>query len=154
MTMPLQRNTYHDPWRQMEDMRSQMDRVFRGFLQPGANATSHPRPFSTRGPRFELADEGNQLVLRADLPGLSEDELRLDATPEALTVSGERKADSPEGYSLHRQERSELDFSRSFALPCRVDLETVTATLERGQLTVTLPKQTDAQPRAITVKAG
>ena len=152
--MRLQRNTSHDPWRQMEDMRRQMDRIFRDFLQPGASSADQYRLLSTHGPQFDLTDEGSQLVLRADLPGLAEDELRLDATPEALTVSGQRNVEPPEGYSVHRQERSEPSFSRSFALPCRVDLETVNATLERGRLTVILPKQPDAQPRTISVKAG
>lgn len=136
-----------DPWRQMEDMRRQMDRVFRDYLEP-----SRSRAPTARGPQFELSDEGDAFVIRADLPGLTEEDLQLDATPESVTLRGERAAGAPEGYSLHRQERGSLAFSRAITLPSRIDLERVSATLSRGLLTVKLHKQPDAQPRTIAVK--
>jgi hypothetical protein len=61
---------------------------------------------------------------------------------------------APEGYSAHRQERPAVRFSRSFALPCRVNPEKATAAVKNGILTVTLEKAADAMPRQIAVKAS
>jgi HSP20 family protein len=60
----------------------------------------------------------------------------------------------PEGYSVHRQERTASRFSRSFTLPCAVNGDAISASLEHGVLTVTLPKAPESQPRQITVKSA
>jgi len=104
-------------------------------------------------PQANLYDNGKELMLRAEVPGLSEKDLQINANQEMLTISGERKVEVPEGYSVHRQERGEVRFSRSFTFPCKVDLEKTTAAVKHGVLTVTLPKAAESQPRQITVKA-
>jgi HSP20 family protein len=71
-----------------------------------------------------------------------------------LTVTGERRADAPEGYSVHRQERLPARFSRGFQLPVKVDGAGITAALKDGVLTVTMPKAAESQPRQITVKSA
>jgi HSP20 family protein len=55
---------------------------------------------------------------------------------------------------VHRQERGQLRFARSFGLPARIDTEKVTATVKHGVLTVTLPKHPESQPKSISVKAS
>ena len=67
-------------------------------------------------------------------------------------MRGERKPDAPQGAFVHRQERAPVKFSRSFALPCKVDPEKSGATLKNGVLTITLAKASEAQPRQIAVK--
>lgn len=57
-----------------------------------------------------------------------------------LTLKGERKSEAPKGYAAHRRERAPVQFSRSFALPCKVDLEKTTALIKDGVLTVTMAK--------------
>jgi HSP20 family protein len=74
-------------------------------------------------------------------------------TADSLTVQGERKTPAPEGYAVHRQERGQLRFANSFAMPSRIDTEKVTATVKHGVLTVHLPKHPESQPKSITVKA-
>jgi HSP20 family protein len=69
-------------------------------------------------------------------------------------VSGERRVQTPEGYSAHRQERAAINFSRSFALPCRVNADRTSASVKNGILTVTLEKAADAMPRQIAIKAA
>ena len=70
-----------------------------------------------------------------------------------LTISGERKVEAPEGYSVHRQERGSVKFSRSFTFPCRIDTEKASATVKDGVLTIKLAKAAEAKPRKITVTA-
>ena len=105
-------------------------------------------------PRISFDDQGAAFVVRAELPGLSEKDLELNATATTLTLKGERKVEAPEGYSVHRNERNTFRFSRSFELPTKVDADKVEARLEHGVLTVTLPKVPEAQPKQISVKAS
>ena len=86
-----------------------------------------------------------------EVPGLVEDELKIEAHSDAITITGERKINHPEGVTVHRAERSPGKFSRSFGLPCQVDLEKTTASLNNGILTVTMRKHPEAQPKTISV---
>jgi len=108
---------------------------------------------NTTWPATNLYDQGKELVIRAEVPGLSEKEIQITGNQEMLTITGERKVDLPEGYSVHRQERGRINFSRSFTFPCKVDLERTSATVKNGILTITLAKAPEAQPRQITIKA-
>ena len=129
----------------MDELRARMDRMYGDYGEPQA-AVSFPR--------ISLFDNGSGLTLKAEVPGLSEKDIQLTINQDVLTLAGERKPDAPEGYSVHRQERAPVKFSRSFTLPCRINPETAQATLKDGVLTVTLPKAAEAQPRQITVKAN
>ncbi len=105
-------------------------------------------------PRFSLQETPTSFSLTASLPGMSEKDLHIDLHQSILTVSGERNTTPPEGYSVLRRERPTLRFTRSVALPARVDPEKVSATLKNGVLTIQLEKAQEAQRRAIAVKAG
>jgi HSP20 family protein len=131
----------------MDEMRRNMEQAYREQDAPA---------FETAGgwPRLSLWDEGKNLVMKADVPGLTDKDVELQLTQDVLTVSGQRRSDAPEGYSVHRQERFPARFSRSFTLPVKVDGEKITASLKDGVLTVTLPKAPESQPRQITVKTA
>jgi HSP20 family protein len=101
-----------------------------------------------------MFDTGAELVIQAEVPGLSEKDLNLSLTAESLTLKGARKAQVPEGHSVHRQERPSFEFTRTFGFPTRIDPEKVTATVKDGLLVVTLPKAAEVRPRQITVKAS
>ena len=96
--------------------------------------------------------DGLRRLLELD-PGLSDKDVTLSLNQDVLTLAGKRGADAPKGYSVHRQERAALQFSRSVALPCKVDPEKATAAMKNGVLTVTLGKVAEAQPRRIAVRA-
>jgi HSP20 family protein len=102
-------------------------------------------------PRAQLLDRGPNMVLHAEVPGLADKDIKITMNQDVLTLEGERRVTAPEGYSVHRQERSSVRFARGFALPCKVDVERVTANVRDGVLTVTLPKTPDSQPRRIAV---
>lgn len=141
-----------------DELRREMDRVFDefhrdfGFAMPSFGLGT---PFEVRslGPKFQLADEGDALVVKAELPGMSEKDLSISLEPGTVTIRGERKDDTPEGYFAHRKERSAYSFSRAFSLPCKIDADKAEATLKNGILTLSLKKADDAKPRHIEVNA-
>lgn len=132
-------------------LRREMNHLFFDFERgwPGA-----VRDESRSWPRATLEDTGTALVVRAELPGVEDKALDLSVEEATLTIKGERTDTPPEGYSVHRKERAAFQFSRSFALPAKVDAEGAQAVLKHGVLTVTLPKAKEARPRQISVKAG
>jgi len=105
-------------------------------------------------PTLNMYDEGNALVLDAEVPGLSEEDIHLSINQNVLSISGERMVDAPKDYAVHRQERRAHKFARSVSLPCQVDTEKVGAHVKDGLLTVTMEKAEEAQPRHITIKAN
>jgi HSP20 family protein len=132
------------PYAPHTQLRRELDRLFGDFERSvGAPSTA-----------VTLEDEGNNFVMHADVPGLTENEFQISVAGNTVTLRGERKVAVPEGYSVHRRERSAVTFAKSFELPARVDADKVTATLKSGVLTLTLPKAADAQPRQISVKAA
>jgi len=132
----------------MDEMRRRFEGLFGDF-----NPRSATR-LSGSWPRANLYDTGSALVAVLEVPGLDQDALEIEAHQDALTIGGTRKTETPEGYKVHRSERRPGRFSRTFGLPCKVDLEKTTARLKDGVLTVTLEKAAEAQPKKITVTAG
>ncbi|HET6585664.1 MAG TPA: Hsp20/alpha crystallin family protein [Nannocystaceae bacterium] len=137
-----------DPFGQMRDLLRQMDEVFSGVDAPllGGGAEMWPA--------VECHDDGDELVFRADLPGLTEKDVTIEATGRSLTIRGEKKVEPPKGYTPHRTERQSLRFARSFSLPAAIDLEAVAASVKNGVLTVTAKKIPEARPRQISVKSA
>jgi HSP20 family protein len=135
----------------MERLRRRMDRLF-DETEAGREGRTVERMWSGGYPRFAFADTGATLELEAELPGIADKGVELTIHKDVLTMSGERKPDAPQGYVVHRQERAPVRFSRSFALPCKVDPEKSVATIKNGVLVVSLAKATEATPRQIAVK--
>jgi len=131
----------------VEDLRRRMDRIFEDF------GVGHTVRSDGPWPRILFRDEGETLKLTAEVPGLSEKDVKLTVNRDVLAVEGERKVEVPKGYSVHRQERTAVQFARSFSLPCPIDVEKVQATIRDGVLTVAMPKAPEAQLRRITVQA-
>jgi len=104
-------------------------------------------------PRAYLRDTGEALVVTAEVPGLSEKDVDITITGDTVAIRGERRADAPEGYSVHRKERSDYKFSRSFLLPVKVTPDKAEATVKNGVLELVLPKAPESQPKKITVTA-
>lgn len=141
--------------RQFRDLRRQMDRLFSDFERDQVDGGS-PWPGQPRqaNPRVDLWDLGTELMLRAELPGVREEDIDLTVQQGVLSLRAKRQEPAPEGYSVHRQERQGFTLARTFALPFRVDTEKVQASLINGVLEVKLPKSPDEQPRQIRVSAS
>jgi HSP20 family protein len=132
-----------------DQLRRRMDRVFDEMDgRPSAAVARDHFPLAN------LYDTGKTFVLSVEVPGLTDKDVNITLTQDVLTLSGERKADAPEGYSVHRRERLPVKFSRSVALPARVDPDKAVAQVKDGVLTITLEKATEVQPRQISVRAN
>ncbi len=132
--------------RLMDQLRRRMDRAFDEVERQGPLYRPSAYPLSN------IYDTGTAFVIEAEVPGLGDKDIELTLTADVLTLSGERKSDAPEGYSVHRQERAPYRFSRSYSLPAKVDPEKVSATLNDGVLAVTLEKAAEVRPRQIHIK--
>jgi HSP20 family protein len=143
-----------------DEVRRRLDRVWDEFEPDAPEGRGHPASAGPRWrttaawPRVNAFDAGQSLVLEADVPGMTQKDLRLTVNESTVTLEGERKSDAAEGYSVHRQERAAYRFSRSFTLPFKADAEKCEATIKDGVLTVKLAKAKDAQPRQIAVRAS
>jgi HSP20 family protein len=106
-------------------------------------------------PAMDLVEEGDHYVLRADLPGVNEDDVKVELEDDVLTISGERKSEHEErkeGY--YRVERASGAFSRSLTLPEGIDPDSIQARFEKGVLEVRVPKPEERKPRRVEINVG
>jgi HSP20 family protein len=105
-------------------------------------------------PPMDLVESDDHFVLRADLPGLSEEDVAIEIRDDTLTISGERKSDyERKERGWYRVERSTGSFSRSLALPEGVDADGVVAEFDKGVLEVRIPKPEQKKPRRVQIRA-
>ena len=142
-----------EPLREFSTLQNEMNRLFNTVFDT-------PAPAGNGGlrrwlPAMDLVESGDHFVLRADLPGLSEEDVAIEVEDRVLTISGERKAEheaNKDGF--HRIERAFGDFSRSLTLPEGIDADVVHASFDRGVLEVRIPKPEERKPRKISIGAG
>jgi HSP20 family protein len=106
-------------------------------------------------PAMDLVEAGDHFVLKADLPGLSEDDVQIEVQDGVLTLSGERRSEherTERGW--HRVERSFGRFSRSLTLPEGVNAEAIAASFDKGVLEIRIPKPEERKPRRISIGVG
>ncbi len=103
-------------------------------------------------PPANLYDDGENFMLRSELPGLDRDKLDITVAGDVLTIKGQRIDDKLEG-SYHRRERGWDDFNRSLSLPDTIDVDKVSASYKDGVLEVTLPRAPEARPRKVAVES-
>lgn len=167
------------PFTFMRRFSEEMDRLFedfgfgRGWLAPGfEGGLDRLRTLggASWAPQVEVIERDNQLIVRADLPGMSKDDLQVDIDDNSLVIRGERKTEheeNEEGY--YRSERSYGSFYRQIPLPGGVNTEDATAEFRNGVLEVLMPTtnrareerrqievmgETQEQPRAKAKSAG
>jgi len=103
-------------------------------------------------PSFDVKENKEGYVFRADLPGVREEDLEISLTGNHLTISGKREQEKHEqGDTYYASERSYGSFSRAFTLPDGTDGENVKAELKNGVLQVIVPKKPEVQPRRIAI---
>ncbi|WP_413881240.1 Hsp20/alpha crystallin family protein [Desulfobacula sp.] len=102
-------------------------------------------------PRTNIHENGDNFEVRAEVPGISKEDLKVKVQGNYLEISGLRKPDEFEGFKKHKTERNSKSFSRSFTLPAEVDTGEVKATLKNGILFLTLPKSEAAKPKRVVI---
>ncbi|HEU4628778.1 MAG TPA: Hsp20/alpha crystallin family protein [Gemmatimonadaceae bacterium] len=158
-----------NPYEFMRRMNAEMDRLFdeAGFggaaLEP-ARAAAAGRGLAggtamaesgVWTPQIETFRRGNDLVLRADLPGVRKEDIHVEIQDDMLTLSGERRQEHEERHEgMYRSERSYGTFFRAVPLPEGVDEDRISATCENGvlEVTVPLPEQKAQRGRKIDVR--
>lgn len=125
-----------------------IDRLFNSFL----GASEQQQRFV---PAMDLVEEGDHYVLRADLPGLGEDDVSIEVQDNNLTISGERRLEErTEQNAYWRIERSYGHFSRSLGMPEGIDPDGISARFENGVLEVRVPKPAERKPRRVSIGLG
>jgi HSP20 family protein len=141
-----------DPVREVDSLHSDLDRVFDAFFGGRSRNGVASRRWV---PAMDLAEEGDELVLRADLPGLTEDDVEVEVKDRVLTVSGERRAEEKkEGEGYYRVERAFGSFSRSLSLPDGIDADKVRAEFDNGVLEVRIPKPEERKTHRVQIGNG
>jgi HSP20 family protein len=138
-----------DPWtRDVERMFSRMlDLPNRVFGEEAALAGWQPR--------MDVKETDNALVVRMDLPGMDQKDIRVNVENNLLTVSGERRMEEEKkGETFHRVECYYGNFSRGFSLPQTVDAGKIDAKYRNGVLEIRLPKREESKPRQISIQVG
>ena len=141
-------------WHGENAMASQLDRISRDFdrLMAGLGRGGAGLQYTGVYPSMNLYDEGESLVVRAEIPGVDPKDIDVTVTNDTLTISGERKNDGSESVSYHRRERELGRFQRSMTLPDQVNSDKVVATCQDGILELRLPRAEQAKPRKVKVK--
>ncbi|MFO0795179.1 MAG: Hsp20/alpha crystallin family protein [Candidatus Brocadiaceae bacterium] len=104
-------------------------------------------------PPIIISVSGENVIVRAELPGVKVSDLDIQVVNDVLTIKGERKAGEESAKAAYlRRERNYGTFARSLVLPEKVDVDNVTASYKQGVLTVRLPKLHEAKPRQVVIK--
>lgn len=142
-----------EPLRELTTLQNEVNRLFGSVFDTPVQ--SNGGTLRRWMPAMDLVEGDEHFVLRADLPGLAEDDVNIEVEDRVLTVSGERKSEHTEkkdGYQ--RVERAFGSFSRSLTLPEGVDGDAITANFDRGVLEVRIPKPEQRKPRKIAIGVG
>jgi HSP20 family protein len=146
-----------DPTRELDTLQGEMNRLFSSFFDTPASAGNANGGSTARRwiPPMDLVETQDDFVLKADLPGIGEDDVGIELENNVLTICGERKAEHEERHEgYYRVERATGSFSRSLSLPDGIDPEAVNASFENGVLTVRIPKPAQAKPRRVKIGVG
>jgi HSP20 family protein len=134
------------PFREIETLRQQLDKVF------DQRAATRDNSETAWMPALELADAGDNFVLKAQLPGIDAKDIEVQVTREAISISGERRyenTDEKSGYV--RSEFRYGKFHRVLPLPAHIQNDSVQAEYKDGILTLTLPKVTEARNKVVKI---
>jgi HSP20 family protein len=139
-----------EPLRELGSLQNEMNRLFNTVFD--APAPGNGGAMRRWMPAMDLIETGEHFVLRADLPGMDQDDIQIELEDGTLTLSGERKAEhDSKNEGFYRVERAFGAFSRSLSLPKGVDPEGVSASFDRGVLEVRIPKPEERKPRRIEI---
>lgn len=145
---------FDETLRALDLLQQHMDRSLDPLAGSGRRLSRSAKVADAEWPATNVHETKEAFLVKAEVPGMAEGGIAVSVEDDALVIRGERKAEVPEGYKVHLRERPSIAFTRTFALPARVDAEAVSATLSRGVLTITLPKSKEALPHQIAVKSA
>jgi HSP20 family protein len=140
-----------EPVRELDSIQSEMNRLFNTFFDTPTTA-GNANPTRRWMPAMDLVEHEDHFLLSADLPGMQQEDVKLEVSDGVLTIGGERKTTHEErkgGYI--RIERAAGTFQRSLTLPDGVDPEQVAASFSNGVLEVRIPKPVERKPHRVQI---
>lgn len=145
--------TRWDPFRELEDMSHRLNRL---MSQPAAREiadTSGELSLAAWTPAMDVQETDTEFLIKADLPDVKKDDVKVEVRDGVLSVCGERQQEQEErGKRFHRVEREYGRFERRLSLPTDVDPKKIAAEFKNGVLQVHLPKSPTTKPQSIEVK--
>ena len=148
--MAITRYSYRSPWQELDSLTSRLSQVFGGDMPSPANGGSWL-------PAVNVEETKDELVLTAEVPGMTAEDIDIELENNILTISGEKSFEHTEGEDdkrYHVWERRYGSFQRSFTLPRTVRAEEIKAEYKDGILTIRMPKSAEAKSRKIEIGAG
>lgn len=148
---PFRGSTW-DPFREIGELENRMEKYFGKPLLPG-NGGKETMAVAQWAPVVDITEDQKEYLVKAELPEIKKEDVKVSVEDGDLTISGERKFEKEEkGKKYHRIERSYGSFMRTFTLPEGVAAEKVNAEFKDGVLTIHLPKDEKAAPKSVDVK--
>ena len=151
MNLPMIR---WEPARELQAIQQEMNRLF-GSAFETQGGVANGGAGSRWIPPMDLVEDDEHFVVRADLPGVEEQDVSVELEDNVLTISGQRKSDAEQrkdGY--YRIERAYGAFSRSLTLPEGIDPGGITASFTKGVLEVRIPKPEERKPRKVAINVA
>ncbi len=151
--VPVESERHVSPFEEVEQWFDDFFRTPFGWFRHPRLASRWISDLEGRSPRVDIFEEGNHLVVKAELPGMKKEDIKVSLVDDLLTISGEKKREERvEKEHFYRLERSSGSFSRSFRLPAEVEPGKVTANFKEGILELKIPRSEEARKKEIEIK--
>jgi HSP20 family protein len=138
------------PFRDVVSIQDEMNRLFDDFFGRPVARTDWTE--GMWNPSVDVSEDKDNVILRAEMPGMTKEDVKISIQDGVLTLKGEKKQEKVEkDKNYHRIERSYGSFCRSFQLPTSVKSDKVKATYKDGVLSITLPKSEEVKPKEIPI---
>jgi HSP20 family protein len=147
--------TRWDPFKEMEETQNRLARIFGLRAARLPNGDKEAMTITEWAPSVDIIEDDKEWLVKADLPEVRKEDVKVTVENGVLTITGERKFEKEEkDKKYHRLERSYGNFLRSFTLPDAAEGSKVNAEFKDGVLKVHLPKSEVAKPKAVEVKVS
>ncbi|MBI1912480.1 MAG: Hsp20/alpha crystallin family protein [Deltaproteobacteria bacterium] len=147
------------PLKELETMKKEMDRIWEDIFPSGRRVDipwkkeAAPKGPGVATPAIDIIDKNGEVIVKAEMPGVTKENIDISLQENTLTIKGELKAEpgvSEESYSY--SERKYCYYARSINIPFKIERENIKASLKDGILSIHIPKVQEAQPRKINVE--
>jgi HSP20 family protein len=144
-----------NPFKEVEDLEKRLSQLLGRNVPAGSGDKNEAITVANWSPVVDISEDDKEYAIKAELPDVKKEDIKLNVHDDVLTITGERKYEKEEkGKKYHRVERAYGSFMRSFTLPEDADGTKVTAEYKDGLLNVRLPKSEKAKPKTIEVKVA
>jgi HSP20 family protein len=146
---------FRSPLEGVAVLQNRLNSIFNDFANVTGELQNESLSAGNFIPPVDIYEDVNRLVLKLEVPGISQEDLQIDLENQTLTVKGERKfVNDEKEENFHRIERRYGSFVRSFTLPSTVETESAQASYENGVLAITLSKKEAAKPKHVPIQIG